>query len=116
MFGITQTALRKARAGRKQYPLTPYFRHITHVRQLGSDELSPELRGQRIRSKQRVQAIIRSIVNNPTGYTLSSLIASIARLGTGCFWRIAADGRRNSGRLPRCNGHPARASSGRDMR
>lgn len=70
-------AIRGVQAGREYYVSMCPLRLIPRIFLFDEDELRPELRAQRILNKQRIPEIARYLLNNPKGYTFSSLTASV---------------------------------------
>lgn len=70
-------AIRGIQAGREYYVSMCPLRLIPRIFLFDEDELKPELRAQRILNKQRIPQIARYLVENPKGYTFSSLTASV---------------------------------------
>jgi DNA sulfur modification protein DndB len=64
-------------AGREYYTSMFPLRHIPRILSFDEEELRPELRAQRTLNRQRVPEIARYLLDNPQGYTFSSLTASI---------------------------------------
>ena len=76
-FEFVLPAIRGVQAGREYYVSMCPLRHIPRILVFDDEELKPELRAQRVLNKQRVPEIARYLLNNPNGYTFSSLTASV---------------------------------------
>jgi len=76
-FELIVPAIRGVQAGREYYVSMFPLRHVPQILRFHDDELKPELRAQRLLNKQRIPEIARNILDNPSGYTFSSLTASI---------------------------------------
>ncbi|MCI0623311.1 MAG: DNA sulfur modification protein DndB [Acidobacteria bacterium] len=76
-FEYVFPSIRGVQAGREYYISMCPLRLIARIFLFDEEELKPELRAQRTLNKQRVPEIARYIVQNPKGYTFSSLTASI---------------------------------------
>ena len=76
-FELIVPAIRGIQAGREYYVSMFPLRHVPHILRFHDDELKPELRAQRLLNKQRIPEMARYILDNPSGYTFSSLTASI---------------------------------------
>lgn len=70
-------SIRGVQAGREYYISMCPLRLIPRIFLFDEEELKPELRAQRTLNKQRVPEMARYLVDNPKGYTFSSLTASI---------------------------------------
>lgn len=70
-------ALRGVQAGAAYYVLMMPLRLVTRLFRFDEDDLSADLRAQRLLNRQRVPAIARYIVEHPKDYVLSALCASV---------------------------------------
>lgn len=73
----TFAAIRGIQAGREYYVVMCPFKLIPKLFLFNEEELSPEMRAQRIINKARVPEIAKYIVDNPTEYCFSALTASV---------------------------------------
>ncbi len=73
----TFSALRGIQAGREYYVVMCPFKLIPKIFLFNEEELSPEMRAQRIVNKSRIPEIARYILDNPNEYCFSALTASI---------------------------------------
>jgi len=76
-FEYVFPSIRGIQAGREYYTVMCPLRLIPRIFLFDEEELKPEVRAQRTLNKQRVPEIARYIVDNPKGYTFSSVTASI---------------------------------------
>ena len=76
-FELIVPAIRGVQAGREYYVSMCPLRYIPQIFRFNEEELRPELRAQRVLNKQRVPEMTRYLLDNPQGYTFSSLTASI---------------------------------------
>ncbi|MFB6930806.1 DNA sulfur modification protein DndB, partial [Streptomyces noursei] len=73
----TFPAIRGIQAGREYYVSMCPLRLIPKIFIFDEDELSPELRAQRILNKGRLPALTKYILDNPGDYVFSALTASV---------------------------------------
>ncbi|MFJ4617322.1 DNA sulfur modification protein DndB [Streptomyces sp. NPDC088812] len=76
-FEYTFPAIRGIQAGREYYVSMCPLRLIPKIFIFDEDELSPELRAQRILNKGRLPALTKYILDNPKDYVFSALTASV---------------------------------------
>lgn len=76
-FEYNFPAIRGIQATREYYVSMCPLRLIPKIFLFDEEELSPELRAQRVLNRARIPAISSYLVDNPTEYVLSSLTASI---------------------------------------
>jgi DNA sulfur modification protein DndB len=76
-FEYTFPAIRGIQAGREYYVSMCPLRLIPKIFIFDEDELSPELRAQRILNKGRLPALTKYILDNPDDYVFSALTASV---------------------------------------
>ncbi|MFE1411373.1 DNA sulfur modification protein DndB [Streptomyces sp. NPDC058746] len=76
-FEYTFPAIRGIQAGREYYVSMCPLRLIPKIFIFDEDELSPELRAQRILNKARLPALTKYILDNPDDYVFSALTASV---------------------------------------
>lgn len=76
-FEYTFPAIRGIQAGREYYVSMCPLRLIPKIFIFDEDELSPELRAQRILNKGRLPALTKYILDNPGDYVFSALTASV---------------------------------------
>ncbi|MBC9717833.1 DNA sulfur modification protein DndB [Streptomyces sp. TRM66268-LWL] len=76
-FEYTFPAIRGIQAGREFYVSMCPLRLIPKIFIFDEDELSPELRAQRILNKGRLPALSKYILDNPNDYIFSALTASV---------------------------------------
>ncbi|UUA07020.1 MULTISPECIES: DNA sulfur modification protein DndB [Streptomyces] len=76
-FEYTFPAIRGIQAGREYYVSMCPLRLIPKIFIFDEDELSPELRAQRILNKGRLPALTKYILDNPEDYVFSALTASV---------------------------------------
>ncbi|MET9204043.1 MULTISPECIES: DNA sulfur modification protein DndB [Streptomyces] len=76
-FEYTFPAIRGIQAGREYYVSMCPLRLIPKIFIFDEDELSPELRAQRILNKGRLPALTKYILDNPQDYVFSALTASV---------------------------------------
>ena len=76
-FEYTFPAIRGIQAGREYYITMCPLRLIPKIFLFDEEELSPEIRAQRILNRARVPQISQYIVNNPKDYVFSAITASI---------------------------------------
>ena len=76
-FNYVFTAIRGIQAGREYYVTMCPLRLIPKLFLYDEKELPPDLRAQRTLNRSRIPSIGRYMVDNPKGYTFSSLTASI---------------------------------------
>ncbi|MEU9761234.1 MULTISPECIES: DNA sulfur modification protein DndB [Streptomyces] len=76
-FEYTFPAIRGIQAGREFYVSMCPLRLIPKIFIFDEDELSPELRAQRILNKGRLPALTKYILDNPADYVFSALTASV---------------------------------------
>ena len=74
---LTFTAIRGIQAGREYYSAMCPLKVVAKIFIFDDEEISPALRAQRTLNKSRIPEIARYVVENPKGYTFSSLTASI---------------------------------------
>lgn len=89
-FEYTFPAIRGIQAGREYYVSMCPLRLIPKIFIFDEDELSPELRAQRILNKGRLPALTKYILDNPDDYVFSALTASVD--GDMEFDHLGADG------------------------
>jgi DNA sulfur modification protein DndB len=70
-------AIRGIQAGREYYVIMCPFKLIPRLFLFDGEELSPELRAQRVLNKSRIPEITRYINENPSDYCFSAITASI---------------------------------------
>ena len=77
--GFTHTfpAVRGIQAGRPCYIAMCPMRIVPKLFKFDEDEVPPELRAQRTLNRSRIPEISSYLIDNPSGYTLSSLTASV---------------------------------------
>lgn len=73
----TFAAVRGIQAGREYYVVMCPFKLIPKIFLFNEEELSPEMRAQRIMNKARVPEIVQYIIENPKEYCFSALTASV---------------------------------------
>lgn len=73
----TFAAIRGIQAGREYYVVMCPFKLIPKIFLFDEEELSPEVRAQRIINKARVPEIAQYIIDNPKEYCFSALTASV---------------------------------------
>ncbi|AWL87906.1 DNA sulfur modification protein DndB [Streptomyces griseus] len=76
-FDYTFPAIRGIQAGREYYVSMCPLRLIPKIFIFDEDELSPELRAQRILNKGRLPALTKYVLDNPDDYVFSALTASV---------------------------------------
>lgn len=76
-FFHTFPAVRGIQAGRPCYIAMCPLRLVPKIFVFDEDEVPPELRAQRTLNRARVPDIASYLVENPTGYTISSITASV---------------------------------------
>jgi DNA sulfur modification protein DndB len=76
-FEYTFPAIRGIQAGREYYVSMCPLRLIPKIFIFDEDELSPELRAQRILNKGRLPALTKYVLDNPDDYVFSALTASV---------------------------------------
>ncbi|MEU0120383.1 DNA sulfur modification protein DndB [Streptomyces albidoflavus] len=76
-FEYTFPAIRGIQAGREFYVSMCPLRLIPKIFIFDDDELSPEMRAQRILNKGRLPALTKYILDNPDDYVFSALTASV---------------------------------------
>ncbi|HEY3364923.1 MAG TPA: DNA sulfur modification protein DndB [Symbiobacteriaceae bacterium] len=76
-FSYTFPAIRGIQASREYYASMCPLRLIPRIFLFDEEELSPELRAQRVLNRARIPAISSYLLDNPTEYVLSALTASI---------------------------------------
>ncbi|MGW2407207.1 DNA sulfur modification protein DndB [Streptomyces sp. NPDC001739] len=76
-FDYTFPAIRGVQAGREYYVSMCPLRLIPKIFIFDEDELSPELRAQRILNKGRLPALTKYVLDNPDDYVFSALTASV---------------------------------------
>lgn len=76
-FEYTFPAIRGVQAGREFYASMCPLRLIPKIFLFDEDDLSAELRAQRVLNKGRLPALARYIVDNPDDYVFSALTASV---------------------------------------
>ncbi|BBA98118.1 putative DNA sulfur modification protein DndB [Actinacidiphila reveromycinica] len=76
-FEYTFPAIRGIQAGREYYVSMCPLRLIPKIFIFDEDELSPELRAQRILNKGRLPTLTKYILDNPGDYVFSALTASV---------------------------------------
>ncbi|MEU3250163.1 DNA sulfur modification protein DndB [Streptomyces sp. NPDC006997] len=76
-FEYTFPAIRGIQAGREYYVSMCPLRLIPKIFVFDEDELSPELRAQRLLNKARLPALTKYILDNPGDYVFSALTASV---------------------------------------
>jgi DNA sulfur modification protein DndB len=76
-FDYTFPAIRGIQAGREFYVSMCPLRLIPKIFIFDEDELSPEMRAQRILNKGRLPALTKYILDNPDDYVFSALTASV---------------------------------------
>jgi DNA sulfur modification protein DndB len=97
-FEYVFPSIRGVQASREYYVSMCPMRLIPRIFIFDEDELSPELRSQRVLNKSRVPEMARYLTRNPKSYTFSALTASID--GKVRFEPLGEDdGERNIGRL-----------------
>ncbi|MFF3947146.1 DNA sulfur modification protein DndB [Streptomyces sp. NPDC001902] len=89
-FEYTFPAIRGVQAGREFYVSMCPLRLIPKIFIFDEEDLSPELRAQRILNKGRLPALTRYILENPEDYVFSALTASVD--GDMMFDSIAGEG------------------------
>ncbi|MFD7508369.1 DNA sulfur modification protein DndB [Streptomyces sp. NPDC059853] len=89
-FEYTFPAIRGIQAGREYYVSMCPLRLIPKIFIFDEDELSPELRAQRILNKGRLPALTKYILDNPGDYVFSALTASVD--GEMEFEHLGSDG------------------------
>jgi len=78
-YSHTFPAVRGVQAGRPCYIAMCPMRLIPKIFVFDEDEVPAELRAQRILNKSRIPEIAEYLVNNPQGYTLSAITASVSK-------------------------------------
>ncbi|MGW1015243.1 DNA sulfur modification protein DndB [Streptomyces niveus] len=76
-FEYTFPAIRGIQAGREFYVSMCPMRLIPKIFIFDEDELTPELRAQRVLNKGRLPALAKYILDNPDDYVFSALTASV---------------------------------------
>ena len=76
-FAKDMPALRGVQAGREYYVIMCPLKIVTNLLRLDEDDISPELKAQRIINKSRVPALSQYIVENRDSYLFSSLTVSV---------------------------------------
>ncbi|MER7830113.1 DNA sulfur modification protein DndB [Streptomyces sp. NPDC095602] len=76
-FEYTFPAIRGIQAGREYYVSMCPLRLIPRIFHLDEDELTPEMRAQRVLNKGRLPALTKYILDNPDDYVFSALTASV---------------------------------------
>ena len=76
-FGYAFPAIRGIQAQREFYISMCPMRLIPKIFLFDEDEITPELRAQRILNKGRIPEMARYLVDNPNDYVFSALTASI---------------------------------------
>ncbi|WP_270890798.1 DNA sulfur modification protein DndB [Streptomyces sp. DHE17-7] len=76
-FEYTFPAIRGIQAGREFYVSMCPLRLIPRIFHLDEDELTPEMRAQRVLNKGRLPALTKYILDNPDDYVFSALTASV---------------------------------------
>ncbi|WP_405539107.1 DNA sulfur modification protein DndB [Streptomyces antimycoticus] len=76
-FDYTFPAIRGIQAGREYYVSMCPLRLIPKIFLFDEDELSPELRAQRMLNKGRLPALTKYVLDNPEDYVFSALTASV---------------------------------------
>ncbi|MEU3783427.1 DNA sulfur modification protein DndB [Streptomyces sp900129855] len=89
-FEYAFPAIRGIQAGREFYVSMCPMRLIPKIFIFDEDELTPELRAQRVLNKGRLPALAKYILDNPDDYVFSALTASVD--GDMNFESVAADG------------------------
>lgn len=89
-FDYVFPAIRGIQARREFYVSMCPLRLIPRIFLFDDDELSPEVRAQRVLNKGRLPALTRYLLDNPDNYVFSALTASVD--GDLRFESIAADG------------------------
>jgi DNA sulfur modification protein DndB len=89
-FEYAFPAIRGIQAGREYYVSMCPLRLIPKIFIFDEDELSPELRAQRILNKGRLPALTKYVLDNPDDYVFSALTASVD--GDMDFESASADG------------------------
>lgn len=73
----TFSAIRGIQAGREYYVVMCPFKLIPKIFLFNEEEISPELRAQRVINKARIPEIAQYIVSNPDEYCFSAITASV---------------------------------------
>lgn len=73
----TFSAIRGIQAGREYYVIMCPFKLIPRLFLFDEEEISPELRAQRLLNKVRIPEIARYIIENPNEYCFSAITASV---------------------------------------
>ncbi|MDO6562652.1 DNA sulfur modification protein DndB [Amphritea sp. 1_MG-2023] len=76
-YSHTFPAVRGVQAGRPCYTAMCPMRLIPKIFVFDEEEVPPELRAQRILNRSRIPEMANYLINNPQGYTLSAITASI---------------------------------------
>ena len=76
-FANDLPALRGVQAGREYFVTMCPLKIVTNLLKVNEDDISPELRAQRVINKSRVPALSQYIVENRDSYLFSSLTASV---------------------------------------
>jgi DNA sulfur modification protein DndB len=69
--------IRGVQAGREYYVAMWTLRMLRQISIFNEDELSPELRAQRVLNKARIPEMANYVLNNPSDYVFSAITASI---------------------------------------
>ncbi len=74
----TFSAIRGIQAKREYYSIMCPFKIVPRLFLFDEEEISPEIRSQRVLNKARIPEITRYIIENPTEYCFSAITASIS--------------------------------------